>query len=418
MGSFSYKSGELFAEAVAVQQLADTHGTPLYIYSRAQLEHNYNAWKQALQGITHKVCYAVKANDNLTVLSVLARLGAGFDIVSGGELERVLLAGGNPAGIVFSGVGKTAAEIEHALQVGIHCFNVESENELQRIQTIAAECNIKARVSVRVNPDVDARTHPYISTGLKDNKFGIDINKAVPVYKEAASLSHIEIVGIDCHIGSQLTETSPIQDALDRLLVLLDSLESEGITIQHLDLGGGLGVTYKDEVPPTVEEYVGVIRKRLEGRNIELIFEPGRSIVADAGLLLTKVDFLKDNDGHHFAIVDAAMNDLIRPALYGSYHDIIPVIPHTEGSEAHYDIVGPVCETSDFLGKQRLLNLKTGDLLAVKTAGAYGFVMSSNFNSRNRPAEILVTGKQTHVARHRETMDYQLALETPLPELD
>ncbi len=418
MGSFSYKSGELFAEAVAVQQLAETHGTPLYVYSRAQLEHNYNAWTQALQGTPHKVCYAVKANDNLTVLSVLARLGAGFDIVSGGELERVLLAGGDPAGIVFSGVGKTAAEIERALQVGIHCFNVESENELHRIQSVAAECNIKARISVRVNPDVDAKTHPYISTGLKDNKFGIDINKAVPVYKEAARLSHIEVIGIDCHIGSQLTETSPIQDALDRLLVLLDKLEAEGITIQHLDLGGGLGVTYKDEVPPTVAEYVNVVLQKLEGRELELIFEPGRSIVADAGLLLTKVDFLKDNDEHHFAIVDAAMNDLIRPALYGSYHDIIPVAPHTDGIEARYDIVGPVCETSDFLGKQRQLNLKTGDLLAVKTAGAYGFVMSSNFNSRNRPAEVLVSGKQVHVARRRETLDHQLALETPLPELD
>ncbi|WP_461536060.1 diaminopimelate decarboxylase [Spongorhabdus nitratireducens] len=418
MGSFSYQSGEFFAEAVAVQQLAETHGTPLYIYSRAQLEQNYKAWEQALKGTPHKVCYAVKANDNLAVLNVLARLGAGFDIVSGGELERVLRAGGDPSRVVFSGVGKTEAEIERALQVGIYCFNVESENELHRIQHVAEACNIKARISVRVNPDVDAKTHPYISTGLKDNKFGIDINKALPVYQDAARLSHIEVTGIDCHIGSQLTEISPFVDALERLLGLVDKLAAEGIHIQHLDLGGGLGVTYKDEVPPTVDEYVSVIRQRMEGRDMELVFEPGRSIVANAGILLTRVDFLKDNEEHHFAIVDAAMNDLIRPALYGSWHDIVLVKPHNDGIQARYDIVGPVCETSDFLGKGRELNLKTGDLLAVKTAGAYGFVMSSNFNTRNRPAEILVDGSSVHVARRRETLEDQLALETPLPVLD
>ena len=416
MTAFDYRHGELHAEGVALSAIAAEYDTPCFVYSRSAIEQAYQAWDSALEGVPHLVCFAVKANSNLAVLNLLARKGAGFDIVSGGELERVLAAGGEPSRIVFSGLGKTAAEMRRALEIGIHCFNVESAAELERLQQVAAELNIKAPISLRVNPDVDAKTHPYISTGLKENKFGIDIARAPEVYRRAAELSHIDICGVDCHIGSQLTDDTPFIDALQRLLQLIDGLATEGIHIRHLDLGGGLGVTYRDETPPTPGAYLAKVREALADRDLTLLFEPGRSIVANAGVMLTRVNLLKPTEHKNFAIIDGAMNDLIRPALYSAWMGIDAVKPRSDADMLSWDIVGPVCETGDFLGKDRELALAEGDLLAVRSAGAYGFVMSSNYNTRPRAAEVLVDGEQTHLVRRRETVAELLAGERLLPE--
>src|SRR5690606_16065390 len=414
MEAFSYRDGQLFAEGVALPALAQRFGTPTYVYSRAHIEAQYRAYADALAGVPHLVCFAVKANSNLGVLNVLARLGAGFDIVSRGELERVLAAGGKPERIVFSGVGKTRDDMRRALEVGVHCFNVESVDELERLQQVAAELDVIAPVSLRVNPDVDAGTHPYISTGLKENKFGIAIADAEAVYARADELSNLEVVGVDCHIGSQLTSLSPFLDDLDRLLVLVDRLAERGIHIRHLDLGGGLGVRYRDEQPPLAGDYIKAVRQRIEGRELMLVFEPGRSIVANAGILLTRVEYLKHTEHKDFAIVDAAMNDLIRPALYQAWMDVVPVQPR-EGEGRPYDIVGPICEPGDFLAKDRQLALAEGDLLAVRSAGAYGFVMSSNYNTRGRAAEVLVDGDQAFEVRRRESVQELYAGESLLP---
>ena len=414
MEAFSYRDGQLFAEGVALPALAQRFGTPTYVYSRAHIETQYRAYADALEGMPHLVCFAVKANSNLGVLNVLARLGAGFDIVSRGELERVLAAGGQPDRIVFSGVGKTRDDMRRALEVGVHCFNVESTDELERLQQVAAELGKKAPISLRVNPDVDAGTHPYISTGLKENKFGIDIDNAEAVYARAAELPNLEVIGVDCHIGSQLTSLPPFLDALDRLLALTDRLAARGIQIRHLDLGGGLGVRYRDEQPPLAGDYIQAVRQRIEGRGLALVFEPGRSIVANAGVLLTRVEYLKHTAHKDFAIVDAAMNDLIRPALYQAWMNVIAVQPH-EGDTRRYDIVGPICETGDFLAKDRELALVEGDLLAVCSAGAYGFVMSSNYNTRGRAAEVLVDGDQAFEVRRRESVQELYAGESLLP---
>ncbi|WP_312521110.1 diaminopimelate decarboxylase [Stutzerimonas nitrititolerans] len=414
MEAFSYRDGQLFAEGVALPALAQRFGTPTYVYSRAHIEAQYRAYADALSGMPHLVCFAVKANSNLGVLNVLARLGAGFDIVSRGELERVLAAGGKPERIVFSGVGKTRDDMRRALEVGVHCFNVESTDELERLQLVAAELGVIAPVSLRVNPDVDAGTHPYISTGLKENKFGIAIADAEAVYARADELSNLEVIGVDCHIGSQLTTLPPFLDALDRLLALIDRLAVRGIRIRHLDLGGGLGVRYRDEQPPLAGDYIKAVRQRIEGRDLALVFEPGRSIVANAGLLLTRVEYLKHTEHKDFAIVDAAMNDLIRPALYQAWMDVVPVQPRN-GEVHHYDIVGPICETGDFLAKERPLALAEGDLLAVRSAGAYGFVMSSNYNTRGRAAEVLVDGDQAFEVRRRESVQELYAGESLLP---
>ena len=413
MDPFSYRDGTLFAEEMPVAQLAERFGTPLYLYSPAALEDRYNAFDEAFGDHPHRVCYAVKANSNLAVLNVLARCGAGFDIVSGGELERVLRAGGDPDKIVFSGVGKTAEEMAAALKAGIHCFNVESAAELELLNLVAGELDTTAPISIRVNPDVDAQTHPYISTGLKENKFGVDIQKAPELYQRAAELPHITVRGIDCHIGSQLTRLDPFEDALERVLKLLGELQDLGIEIHHLDLGGGLGVTYRDETPPPASDYVAALLKHIPGE-LPVHIEPGRSIAANAGLFLTQVLFLKPTEHRNFAVVDGAMNDLIRPSLYAAWQDIVPVTPH-EADCRDWDIVGPVCETGDFLGKDRALALEPGDLLAVRSAGAYGFAMASNYNSRNRPAEVMVDGDQAFLVRARETLEDQLRLETLLP---
>ena len=414
MQPFNYRDNVLFAEGVALPAIAERFGTPTYVYSRAHIEAQYRAYADALVGMPHLVCFAVKANSNLGVLNVLARLGAGFDIVSSGELERVLAAGGEPGKIVFSGVGKSREDMRRALDVGVHCFNVESAEELERLQDVAASLGKRAPISLRVNPDVDAGTHPYISTGLKENKFGIDIAKAEAVYARAAELPNLEIIGVDCHIGSQLTSLSPFLDALDRLLVLIDRLAERGIRIRHLDLGGGLGVQYRDEQPPLAGDYIAAVRERIAGRDLALVFEPGRSIVANAGVLLTRVEFLKRTDHKNFAIIDAAMNDLIRPALYQAWMDIVPV-EKRDAQPQPWDIVGPICETGDFLGKDRELALAEGDLLAVRSAGAYGFVMSSNYNTRGRAAEVLVDGEQVHEVRRRETLTELFAGESLLP---
>lgn len=416
MDHFTYRAGQLYAEDVPVADIAARFGTPAYVYSRATLERHYRAYDEALATRPHLVCYAVKANSNLAVLNVLARLGAGFDIVSAGELERVLRAGGDPARVVFSGVGKQPWEMRRALEAGVRCFNVESDTELDRLDQVAGELGVKAPISLRVNPDVDAGTHPYISTGLKENKFGIDINEAPAVYARAAALPNLEIMGVDCHIGSQLTTVTPFLDALDRVLALIDRLAADGIVIRHLDMGGGLGVTYDQEQPPQPSDYVSRLNERLGDRDIELVLEPGRSIAANAGLLLTRVEFLKCTEHRNFAVIDAAMNDLIRPALYSAWQAIIPVQPRDDVEEKSWDLVGPVCETGDFLGKDRALRLTSGDLLAIRSAGAYGFVMSSNYNSRNRPPELMVDGDQVHIVRQRETLDDQLRLEACLPE--
>ena len=415
MDAFNYRDGELFAEGVALSAIAQRFGTPTYVYSRAHIEAQYRSFTDALNGVPHLVCYAVKANSNLGVLNVLARLGAGFDIVSRGELERVLAAGGQADKIVFSGVGKSREDMRRALEVGVHCFNVESTDELERLQMVAAEMGVRAPISLRVNPDVDAGTHPYISTGLKENKFGIAIADAEDVYIRAAQLPNLEVLGVDCHIGSQLTTLPPFLDALDRLLGLIDRLGECGIYLHHIDLGGGVGVRYRDEEPPLIADYIQAVRERIEGRDLTLMFEPGRYIVANAGVLLTQVEYLKHTEHKDFAIVDAAMNDLIRPALYQAWMDVTAVTPRASKARA-YDIVGPICETGDFLAKDRELTLEEGDLLAVHSAGAYGFVMSSNYNTRGRTAEVLVDGDQAFEVRRRETVAELYAGESLLPE--
>lgn len=414
MDYFEHRQGQLFAEGVAVADIAQQHGTPCYIYSRATLERHWHAFNDALSGLEHLVCYAVKANSNLAVLNLLARLGSGFDIVSVGELERVLAAGGDAGKVVFSGVGKRPDEMRRALQAGIRCFNIESEAELDILNQVATEMDVIAPISIRVNPDVDAQTHPYISTGLKENKFGIDIERAEAVYGYAAGLSHLKISGIDCHIGSQLTQTAPFLDALDRVLLLVDKLATQGINIKHLDLGGGLGISYSNETPPSPAEYANALASKLTGRSFEILIEPGRAIAGNAGILVTKVEYLKNNAGKHFAIVDAAMNDLMRPALYSAWQAIVPV-QEQQGTVQSYDIVGPVCETGDFLGKDRELVINAGDLLAVRSSGAYGFSMSSNYNTRPRAAEIMVDGEKVHVVREREKIIDLFAGEHTLP---
>ncbi|RMT97847.1 hypothetical protein ALP39_01395 [Pseudomonas marginalis pv. marginalis] len=415
MDAFNYRDGELFAEGVALSAIAQRFGTPTYVYSRAHIEAQYRSFTDALDGVPHLVCYAVKANSNLGVLNVLARLGAGFDIVSRGELERVLAAGGQADKIVFSGVGKSREDMRRALEVGVHCFNIESTDELERLQVVAAEMGVRAPISLRVNPDVDAGTHPYISTGLKENKFGIAIADAEDVYIRAAQLPNLEVLGVDCHIGSQLTSLPPFLDALDRLLALIDRLGECGIYLHHIDLGGGVGVRYRDEEPPLIADYIQAVRERIEGRDLTLMFEPGRYIVANAGVLLTQVEYLKHTEHKDFAIVDAAMNDLIRPALYQAWMNVTAVTPRDSEARA-YDIVGPICETGDFLAKDRQLALEEGDLLAVHSAGAYGFVMSSNYNTRGRTAEVLVDGDQAFEVRRRETVAELYAGESLLPE--
>jgi diaminopimelate decarboxylase len=416
MSNFSYRNDSLYAENVAVSEIAAAHGTPCYIYSRAALESAFLEYRHALEGCDHLICYAVKANSNLAVLNVLARLGAGFDIVSGGELERVMAAGGKPENIVFSGVSKKPQEMARALELGIHCFNLESAAELELLNQVAGELGLVAPVSVRVNPDVDAKTHPYISTGLRENKFGVSMDEALHVYQRAMQLDHIQVIGLDCHIGSQLTELSPFIDALHRLLTLLDTLADKGIVIRHLDLGGGLGVRYQEETPPSIAQYIGVIREVLGERDVQLLFEPGRSIAANAGLLVMQVEYLKTSGDHSFALVDAAMNDMLRPALYQAWMDIQPVQHSTTGQLAQWDVVGPVCETGDFLGKARELSLQQGDLLAMSGAGAYGFTMSSNYNSRGRAAEIMVDDEQMYLVRERETFADLVRTEVCLPD--
>lgn len=415
MDYFQHRNNELFAEDVPVQEIAQQFGTPCYIYSRATLERHWQAFDAALANTPHLICYAVKANSNLAVLNVLAKLGSGFDIVSVGELERVLAAGGDPSKIVFSGVAKRADEIQRALEVGIHCFNVESESELHRINDVAGELGLSAPVSLRVNPDVDAKTHPYISTGLKENKFGIAIDDAQRIYQVAAGLPHLDVRGIDCHIGSQLTTITPFVDALNRVLALLEKLKADGITIQHIDIGGGLGIRYQDETPPLPDEYARALNETLTGHDYTIIMEPGRAIAGNAGILITRIEHLKHNSDRHFAIVDAAMNDLMRPALYNAWQEIIAVQPREDGESCQYDIVGPVCETGDFLGKERQLNLKEGDLLAVRSAGAYGFTMSSNYNTRGRAAEVMVDGATPFLIRERETVSSLFEKEHLLP---
>ena len=403
MSYFTRQQAHLFAEALPLADIAKQFGTPTYVYSRAALTDAYNQYADALGDHDGLVCFAVKANSNLGVLGLLADLGAGFDIVSEGELERVLIAGGKPERIVFSGVGKTPSAIRKALEVGVHCFNVESESELELLADIAKQMGTKAPVSLRVNPDVDAKTHPYISTGLKENKFGIDIQRAPAVYQRANDLNSLEIVGVDCHIGSQLTQLTPFIDALDRLLNLIDQLGAMGIKLKHIDIGGGLGVTYRDETPPPIGALIAQVKDKLHGRGLALVMEPGRSICANAGVLLSEVLFLKPTEHKNFAIIDAAMNDNIRPALYQAWQDVQPVELKTDGAKS-WDLVGPVCETGDFLAKDRNLALAAGDLIAVMSTGAYGFTMSSNYNSRTRAAEVIVDGNQAHLVRERETL--------------
>ncbi len=414
MDFFNYKENRLWAEDVDVCKIADDVATPCYVYSRATIERHWKAFDSALSGRPHLICYAVKANSNIAVLNLLAKLGSGFDIVSMGELERVLFAGGSSEKIVFSGVGKTAEEMSRALDVGIRCFNVESQPELLLLEQVAKDKGVQAPVSIRVNPDVDAKTHPYISTGLKDNKFGIAIEDAIEVYQYAADSSFLDVKGVDCHIGSQLTEVTPFVDALDRVLALVDQLQEKGIVLHHLDLGGGLGIRYQNETPPLPEEQMAAILEHLQDREFEILIEPGRAIVGNAGILLTRVQYLKHNEEKNFAIVDAAMNDLMRPSLYGAWQAIEPVVQRTAAAEKVYDVVGPICETGDFLGKERSLAIEQGDLLAVRSAGAYGFTMSSNYNSRPRIAEVMVDGDNYQVVRQRETLAQLFADESLL----
>jgi len=416
MDHFTYRDNQLFVENVAIDAIVKQHGSPCYIYSRATLERHWNAFNNAFGSHAHLICYAVKANSNLGVLNVLARLGSGFDIVSIGELERVLQAGGDANKVVFSGVGKREDEIRAALKIGIRCFNIEVLGELERINQVAGELGVRAPVSFRVNPDVDAQTHPYISTGLKENKFGIAIEEALEAYQAAAALPNIDVVGVDCHIGSQLTQTRPFLDALDKVLLLIDKLREHDITLKHLDLGGGLGICYRDEQPPEPADYITAILARLGDTPLEIMLEPGRAIVGNAGILVTRVEYLKPTEHKNFAIVDAAMNDLVRPALYGAWQDIIPVKNDSTAPELVWDIVGPVCETGDFLGKERTLKLSQNDLLAVRSSGAYGFTMSSNYNSRPRVVEVMVDNDQIHVVRERETLAQLWQGERVLPE--
>lgn len=404
MDHFEYRCGVLHAEDVSLADIAVRYGTPCYVYSKATLERHWYAFDRAFSHHPHLVCYAVKANSNLAILRTLSELGSGFDIVSVGELERVLMAGGDPSKIVFSGVGKREDELLRALEVGIHCFNVEVPQELDRLNAIGKRLNKKVPVSLRVNPDVDAKTHPYISTGLRENKFGIDMCEAQSHYQRAATFPFIEPIGVDCHIGSQLTSLSPFVDALNRVLELADQLKTEGILLEHIDIGGGLGIRYRDEVPPEPTEYASALLRELKQSTYKILIEPGRAIVGNAGVLLTRVEYLKSNPIKQFAIVDAAMNDLLRPALYGAWQEVLPVCPHQGGNTCMYDIVGPVCETSDFLAKERELSLKEGDILAIRSAGAYGFSMSSNYNSRLRPPEVLVERDQVRLIRRRETL--------------
>ncbi len=402
MDYFNYQNDELYVEDISVQDIVYQHGSPCYIYSRATLERHWKAFDEGFRGYPHLICYAVKANSNIAILNLLARLGSGFDIVSLGELERVIAAGGDPKKIVFSGVGKREDEILAALKTGIRCFNIEVSDELDRINLLAGQLGIIAPVSFRVNPDVDAKTHPYIATGLKENKFGIAIDQALAEYRRAAAMPNVEVVGIDCHIGSQLTEPQPFLDALVRVLDLVGTLETEGFHLRHIDLGGGLGICYKDEQPPIPSELIQAILATLGNKRYEILLEPGRAIVGNAGILVTQVEYLKTTAHKNFAIVDAAMNDLVRPTLYGAWQDIVPVTKNTDVADQCWDIVGPVCETGDFLGKDRLLKIKQGDLLAIRSSGAYGFSMSSNYNSRPRVAEIMVDGSKVRVIRDRE----------------
>jgi len=416
MDHFQYRNGRLCAEDVDLTAIAEQVGTPCYVYSRATFERHWRAFDAVFAGHDHLVCYAVKANSNLAVLNLLARLGSGFDIVSGGELERVLVAGGDAGKVVFSGVGKLEWEMRRALEAGIRCFNVESEAELEMLNRVAGDMGRRAPISLRVNPDVDAQTHPYISTGLKENKFGIDINAVEAVYRHAAAMANIEVLGVDCHIGSQLCEVAPFVDALDRLLALIDRLTEQGIHLRHVDVGGGLGIAYNGEAPPSPADYAEAILAPLRERGLEIVMEPGRAIAGNAGVLLTRVSYLKPGAEKHFAIIDAAMNDLMRPALYQAWQAIVPVVPRSEGKPRIYDVVGPVCETGDFLGKDRELTIEAGDLLAVRSAGAYGFTMSSNYNTRPRAAEVMVDGEQVHVVRQRERLEDLWAGESLLPE--
>ncbi len=412
---FTYRDRQLYAEGVPLAEIARRHGTPVYVYSRAAIEARWREFDAAFSGHPHLVCYAVKANGNLAVLNVLARLGSGFDIVSVGELERVLRAGGDAGRVVFAGVGKRAEEMKRALEAGIRCFNVESGPELERLNEVAGGLGRKAKAALRINPDVDVRTHPYIATGLLESKFGITAAEALRVCRRAAALPHIDIVGIACHIGSQLTDSRPFADALERLLGLVAELSRQGIALQHIDIGGGLGIRYRDETPPTVAEYAAAIRRHTDRLPHEILLEPGRAIVGNAGVLLTRVEYLKPAGPRNFAIVDAAMNDLARPALYDAWHDIVPVVRREGGTPRDCDIVGPVCESADFLGRGRKLNLEPGDLLAVRSAGAYGFSMSSTYNARPRAAEVMVEGEIAHLIRRRESLDDLMIGESILP---
>lgn len=415
MSVFQYQNGGLYAEGVALSAIAEQYGTPCYVYSRAAIESSWTAYDQAFGEQAHLVCYAVKANSNIAILNLLARLGSGFDIVSVGELERVLAAGGDAKKVVFSGVGKKSAEIQRALEVGIKCFNVESVAELERINQVAADMQRQAPVSLRVNPDVDAGTHPYISTGLKENKFGISHEDALVVYERATSLSNLDVIGIDCHIGSQITEVAPFADALERVLNLVASLKQAEIDLQHIDLGGGLGICYDDEQPPSANDYIGTLLNALSEQNYEVLIEPGRSIVGNAGVLITEVELIKETEAKNFAIIDAAMNDLLRPALYQGWHGVLRLEEAETAEKKTYDLVGPICETGDFLAKDRELSLQAGDKLAITSAGAYGFSMASNYNSRPKVAEIMVDGEQHHVIRQRESISDLMLGESLLP---
>ena len=414
MNAFSSRNGQLCAENVALSQIADRFGTPCFVYSRAALEHAFGDYDRAFGDRAHLICYAMKANSNLAVLNLFARMGSGFDIVSGGELARVIAAGGDPGKTVFSGVGKSREEMRQALRANVLCFNVESESEVERLNEIAHEMGCKAPVSLRVNPDVDAKTHPYISTGLKENKFGVAFGDALRIYRRMRSLGNLDVTGIDCHIGSQLTELAPFIDAFKKVLELVDALAAEGIVLKHIDLGGGLGIRYRDEAPPPPESYVGALLDCVGTRTQKILLEPGRSLVGNAGVLLTRVEYLKHGDARNFAVVDAAMNDLIRPALYDAWHDVRNV-GATTGKSMRYEIVGPVCETGDFLARDRELALNEGDVLAIMSTGAYGMSMSSNYNTRLRAAEIMVDSDAVHVIRDRERVEQLLASEHILP---
>lgn len=414
MNFFSYQGGTLRAENVPLVEIAKQYGTPAFVYSRAAIERGYREFTEACAGRDALICYSVKANSNLAVLNLLARLGSGFDIVSGGELARVLASGGRADRIVFSGVGKSEAELRAALDAGVLCFNVESEGELDRLASLASATGRTASVSLRVNPDVDPRTHPYIATGLRESKFGIAYDEAAPLYRKAARLPGIRVTGIDVHIGSQITDIGPFVAALDKVLEFVDVLDATGVRLEHLDLGGGLGIRYRDENPPALKDYIESLFGRLHGRSLRVLFEPGRSLVGNTGLLLTRVEYLKHGAAKNFAVVDAAMNDLIRPALYDAWHEVLPVI-RREGPTRRYDIVGPVCESADFLAKERSLAVAAGDLLAIMSAGAYGMAMSSNYNSRPRPAEIIVDGARSWLVRERERVESLFASERLLP---